>query len=60
MDTMKVKTLMARLSELDPEDDIFFMDGEYGVTEITQLRQELHHIESAGGRTLPKMVWTVQ
>ena len=60
MDTMKVKTLMARLSELDPEDDIFMMDGEYGVTEITQQAKEMHHIESANGRQLPKMVWTLQ
>ena len=60
MDTMKVKTLMARLSELDPEDDIFMMDGEAGVTEITQLDKVLHHIESAKGRQLPKMVWVLQ
>jgi hypothetical protein len=60
MDTMKVKALIARLSELDPEDDIFFMDGEYGVTEITDIRQEHHHITSAGGRQLPKMVWAIQ
>jgi hypothetical protein len=57
---MKIKNLMARLSELDPEDDIFLYDGEYGVTEVTGIKQELHHIESAGGRTLPKMVWCIQ
>jgi len=57
---MKIKNLMARLSELDPEDDIFVWNRETGDPEpVRDLEKNLHHIESAGGRTLPKMVWTI-
>lgn len=58
--TLRVKELMAELAKLDPEEDIFIMDNEYGVTEIDRVAKERHTIETENGRFLPKMVWVIE
>lgn len=57
---MRVKELIEKLQQIDPEEDIFMMDGEYGPTEIYTVDQEMHYAITENGRTLPKRVWVIQ
>lgn len=57
---MQVAKLIEELSKINPEEDIFFMDNEYGPTEIYQVSQEHHYAISQNGKQLPRMVWVIQ
>lgn len=56
---MRVKELIARLEKLDPEADIYFLDGEYGPTLVEDLYQEEKRVKTEHGRYLPAMVWVL-
>ena len=57
---MQVAKLIEELSKINPEEDIFFMDNEYGPTEIYQVTHMHHHVISENGKELPRMVWVIQ
>lgn len=56
---MKIKEVIEKLAEADPEDDLFFIDAEYGPTAIEHVGKELHEVTSQHGLALPKMVWVL-
>jgi hypothetical protein len=57
---MQVAKLIEELQKIDPEEDIFMLDGEYGPTEIYQVAQEMHYAITQSGKQLPRMVWVIQ
>lgn len=54
---MRVKELIEKLEKLDPQEDVYVYDSEYGMSLVSTLGQEEVMIETENDFHLPKKVW---